>query len=265
MPAPTAPPSLPRQKAKIMQTDRRCLARTGQPLQHLRAQIGESQLSADVPFRQSHGLGQFLNGGELTGSMRRRQPSAVGLIKFQGPRIVDQGPRTLALRPSEHQRRIERRGPRFLERGPRSPIANMLYYNNHDGGRMKFTKGNLVGFETRFGPNWTGSRCGARTRSGTACRKAAMTGRARCRNHGGCATGARTAEGRARIAAAQTKHGRLIKEKRAEARRRAQVGREIRAELRKIERELVAGGLLAKAWRDQFDWRGRSDESDEKS
>ena len=92
-----------------------------------------------------------------------------------------------------------------------------------------------------------------------------MTGRTRCRNHGGCATGPRTAEGRARIAAAQTKHGRLTKENRAEARQRAQVGREIRAELRSIERELIAGGLLAKDWRDQFDWRGRSDESDEKS
>ena len=80
-----------------------------------------------------------------------------------------------------------------------------------------------------------------------------MTGRARCRNHGGCATGPRTAEGRARIAAAQTKHGRLTKEKRAEARRKAQVGREIRAELRSIETALVAEGFLAKDWREMFE------------
>ena len=130
---------------------------------------------------------------------------------------------------------------------------------------MQFREGNEVGIETRFGPDWQGRRCGARTRSGEPCKKAAMKGRARCRNHGGCATGPRTEEGRARIAAVQLKHGRLTKEARAEARRRAQVGREVRVELRAIERELVAGGHLPRDWRDQFDWRRRSDESDEKS
>jgi hypothetical protein len=45
----------------------------------------------------------------------------------------------------------------------------------------------------------------------------------------------------------------LTKEKRAEARQRAQVGREIRAELRDIEREAIAGGLLAKDWREMFE------------
>jgi hypothetical protein len=130
---------------------------------------------------------------------------------------------------------------------------------------MKFSKGNQVGIETRFGPDWPGARCGAKTRSGEPCRKAAMKGRARCRNHGGCATGPRTAEGRARIAAAQLKHGRLTIQKRAAARRRAQIGRAIRKELREIERELVAGGLLAKDWRDQFHRCGGGDESDEKS
>ena len=92
-----------------------------------------------------------------------------------------------------------------------------------------------------------------------------MKARARCRNHGGCATGPRTEEGRARIAAAQTKHGRLTKQKRAEAQHKARVGREIRAELRLIEKESIAMGILNKAWRHQFDWHGRSDESDEKS
>ncbi len=41
-----------------------------------------------------------------------------------------------------------------------------------------------------FGPSWPGRRCGARTRRGTACQKAALTGRARCRNHGGVKGGA---------------------------------------------------------------------------
>jgi hypothetical protein len=57
----------------------------------------------------------------------------------------------------------------------------------------------------------------------------------------------------------------LTKEARAEAKRLAGVGREVRAELRAIERDLVSDGLLAKDWRAQFDWRGRGDESDEKS
>jgi predicted metal-dependent hydrolase len=31
---------------------------------------------------------------------------------------------------------------------------------------MKFSKGNQVGIKTRFGPDWPGARCGAKTRSG---------------------------------------------------------------------------------------------------
>ena len=33
-------------------------------------------------------------------------------------------------------------------------------------------------------------RCGAKTRKGTSCKKAAMRGKQRCRNHGGGSTGA---------------------------------------------------------------------------
>lgn len=33
-------------------------------------------------------------------------------------------------------------------------------------------------------------RCGARTRQGSSCKKAAMRGKRRCRNHGGASTGA---------------------------------------------------------------------------
>jgi len=48
----------------------------------------------------------------------------------------------------------------------------------------------------------TRGRCGARTRKGTACiRKALRNGR--CPNHGGLSTGPKTAEGKARISAAQ--------------------------------------------------------------
>ena len=117
---------------------------------------------------------------------------------------------------------------------------------------MRFEKGNEIGSATRFGPEWAGKRCGAGTKAGTPCQRPAVKKTGRCTRHGGRSTGPRTAEGRARIAAAQTKHGRLTKEKRAEARQRAELGREIRAELRSIEKELVAGGLLAKDWREMF-------------
>jgi hypothetical protein len=115
-----------------------------------------------------------------------------------------------------------------------------------------FAKGNTVGETWRFGPSWQGKRCGARTRTGQPCKKAAMKGRDRCRNHGGASTGPKTEDGRARIAAAQTKHGRLTKEKRAEAKRNAEVGRQIRAELAEIEQDLVTEGLLTKDWRELF-------------
>jgi hypothetical protein len=50
-------------------------------------------------------------------------------------------------------------------------------------------------------------RCGAKTRAGTPCRSAAMMN-GRCRMHGGPSTGPKTEEGKARIRASRTKHGR---------------------------------------------------------
>ena len=131
------------------------LAPASQPLQYLGRQICQPELSADMPFRQPNGRGQFLTRGELAG-IHAPSPT-LSLIKFQGPRTSDHGPRTLALRPSDHGPRILCLGPWFLQLGPRLSIENMLYYNNHDGGGMKFTKGNLVGLETRFGADWLGS------------------------------------------------------------------------------------------------------------
>ncbi len=57
-------------------------------------------------------------------------------------------------------------------------------------------------------------RCGARTRAGTPCRRWPMPN-GRCRLHGGCSTGPRTAEGLARLAAARTIHGGRSAEARA--------------------------------------------------
>ncbi|WP_340107794.1 helix-turn-helix transcriptional regulator [Pikeienuella sp. HZG-20] len=46
-------------------------------------------------------------------------------------------------------------------------------------------------------------RCGARTRKGTPCSAKSIPGKRRCKFHGGLSTGARTSEGRQRIAEAQ--------------------------------------------------------------
>lgn len=56
------------------------------------------------------------------------------------------------------------------------------------------------------GENPMERHCGAHTRAGGLCRKPPMPN-GRCRFHGGCSTGPRTAEGRERIRAARTIHG----------------------------------------------------------
>ena len=115
------------------------------------------------------------------------------------------------------------------------------------------TKGNVkIGLNWRFGPNWPGQRCEARTRKGTPCQRPARLPVGRCRLHGGSSTGPRTAEGRARLIASKITHGRTTKAKREEARRRAQVGREMRAELLELENWFIDHGHLDRKWRDQF-------------
>ena len=74
----------------------------------------------------------------------------------------------------------------------------------------------------------------------------------RCKLHGGASTGPRTEEGRARLTEARTKHGKFTKEKRAKAKRRAEQGHQMRAELKKLEAWFVDHGHLSKDWRDQF-------------
>ena len=94
-----------------------------------------------------------------------------------------------------------------------------------------------AGKATRFGIDWPGRRCGAKTRSGGACQNPAIKGRSRCKLHGGRSTGPRTPEGKARVATAHTTHGRRSK---------AHVARvkEINAELRRITYELRRDGLI---------------------
>ena len=62
----------------------------------------------------------------------------------------------------------------------------------------------------------------------------------------------KTKDGLARLTEATTKHGRFTKEKRAEAKRRAEQGRQMRGELKKLEAWFVNIGYLDKNWRK--DW-----------
>lgn len=115
------------------------------------------------------------------------------------------------------------------------------------------TKNNVtIGVEWRFGPNWPGQRCGAKTREGTLCQRPANNNNGRCRLHGGASTGPKTKEGRSRISAANLVHGKFTKDKLEKRRENAEKGRKILKELRQMERELVAGGLLDKRWRGHF-------------
>ena len=90
---------------------------------------------------------------------------------------------------------------------------------------------------TRFGPGWPGRRCGAKTRAGRACKNPAIGSRNRCMLHGGKSTGPKSIEGKARVVAANTRHGRRSK---------AQVEKIkfINGELRRITLELKRGGWI---------------------
>ena len=115
------------------------------------------------------------------------------------------------------------------------------------------TKDNVtIGIEWRFGADWPGQRCGAKTRKGTECQRPANKKNGRCRVHGGASTGPRTKEGRARISDANLRHGRYTKDKLEKQQENAAKGRKIRKELRQLEHDLIAGGLLDKHWRNSF-------------
>ena len=94
-----------------------------------------------------------------------------------------------------------------------------------------------AGMATRFGADWPGRRCGAKTRAGGTCQNPAIKGRSRCKLHGGRSTGPRTPEGKARAAAAHTKHGRRSKA-------HVEKVKAINAELRRITYALKRDGLI---------------------
>ena len=106
-------------------------------------------------------------------------------------------------------------------------------------------KGNvLIGLNTRFGADWPGQRCGAKTRRGTPCKRAANKRNGRCRLHGGQSTGPKTAEGRAKIAAANTTTGQHTKAKIARRKEDAKIAKGLRDRLRVIEQNLKACGVI---------------------
>ena len=94
-----------------------------------------------------------------------------------------------------------------------------------------------AGHATRFGPNWPGKRCLARTRRGSPCQNPAIRGRSRCKLHGGKSTGPKSIEGKARVAAANTRHGRRSKA-------HVEKVKAINAELRQLTCELKRDGLI---------------------
>ena len=109
------------------------------------------------------------------------------------------------------------------------------------------TKGNVsIGLETRFGANWPGKRCGARTKTGGECQRPAVKKTGRCTRHGGKSTGPRTQAGRDKIATRHTIHGRYSKENRLASKKRAQTLRKINKELKEIETNLIDLGALDK-------------------
>ena len=64
--------------------------------------------------------------------------------------------------------------------------------------------------------------------------------------------GPRAKDGLARLVASKTTHGKFTAEKRAAARRFAEQGRQMRAELAEVEAWFVDHGHLDKNWRDWF-------------
>ena len=103
-----------------------------------------------------------------------------------------------------------------------------------------------------YGPDWQGKRCSAKTRSGTLCQRPGNKINGRCRLHGGRSTGPRSEDGVARITTTKTIHGRFTKAEREKVELRAKAGRQISAEIKKIEEWALDHGHLTKNWRDQF-------------
>ena len=85
----------------------------------------------------------------------------------------------------------------------------------------------------------TNPLCGAKTRSGKPCEKFPLASKRRCRPHGGLSTGPKTVEGRGRIAAAITKHGRYVNWREKRAKEKYYLG-----EIKRVMKEAREVGLI---------------------
>ena len=79
---------------------------------------------------------------------------------------------------------------------------------------------------------------------GTTRQRAAYKHNGRCALHRGRSTGPKTQRGVQRISEANIKHGRQTKDKLAAQRHAAKVGRRVRGELKRIERQIADAGLM---------------------
>ena len=68
-----------------------------------------------------------------------------------------------------------------------------------------------IGLQMRFGPDWPGVHCGARTKAGGQFQRSVVKRTGRCTRHDGKSTGSSTQAGRNKIAASHTTHGKLRK------------------------------------------------------
>lgn len=101
-----------------------------------------------------------------------------------------------------------------------------------------------IGIEWRFGPNWPGKRCLAKTRSGALCQRPANKKNGRCRLHGGASTGPKTDAGRAMIAKANTTSAQYTKAMIAKRKEEAKVAKGLRDQLHVIELNLRRHGVI---------------------
>ena len=98
---------------------------------------------------------------------------------------------------------------------------------------------------TTLGGRVTCTQCDAKSkRTKQQCRNPAIKGKTKCKNHGGRSTGSRTAEGKARQIAANTKHGNETRAIRKE--RSASLTELYEIEMLGRELGLISGGTVGR-------------------
>ena len=89
------------------------------------------------------------------------------------------------------------------------------------------------------------AQCNAQSkRTKQRCKAPAIKGKTKCRFHGGHSTGAKTAEGKARVAAANTVHGRETRQKRRDYSVKVAELYELEMQARKLG--LITGSMVTR-------------------